>query len=519
VRDLDVLNDALNLTLLENSLPFGAENKVYISLPSDDPDCADLLTDLPLLPPWLSYACVPESDLQNIDGTGWIPVDFNISTGAPLSQLPIDPGNNSETLEYYSLSSNDEGWELNALFGSEAFASGGNKDVAGKDGGDTTSLFERGNILTLAPDRESPAEWNSILFGTAEIVNAGTTYYTDVDAFDSARVMMTYRNDSTSKGVVSYGEVSDTDIAYDLDEICNATNTNYNSIAALDSTRFAVAYNDTGNGYKGTVVIGEVSGGVVTFGSEYIFNDAQTSEIGIIALDNSHLVITYRDLGNSSFGTAVAATVSGTTVSFVDYPTHEKVFNPATVEWTSLSYLDADRFVVAYRDSGNDGKGTAVVGTVSDTDIVFGSETIFNDGYTMNVSAVSYSAPYLAIAYRDSGVDEGRAVVGTVDESDVLTFGSPQVFHSGIIDHIATAGLDPLHFVVVYQDYPNSRAGTAVVGTISGYTISFSPKGVFNTTRTDYTGVARLSASKFVVSYSEGLNGYRGMSIVGYAGE
>ncbi len=96
ISALDSLNTSLQDAFKTNpKASFGKANTIYISLPSNDPICADL--NLPSVPDGWAYHCVATPNLQNVDGTGWLPV--NISS-APA--LPIDPINNPDTLNYYA---------------------------------------------------------------------------------------------------------------------------------------------------------------------------------------------------------------------------------------------------------------------------------------------------------------------------------------------------------------------------------------------------------------------------------
>jgi len=87
-----------------------------------------------------------------VDGTGWVKVDFeDISSGSPLSKLPLDPNNGSSNCGsgneacFYSYACNGTYYELNAAMESSRYASGGGSDVETNDGGDDTNLYEVGN--------------------------------------------------------------------------------------------------------------------------------------------------------------------------------------------------------------------------------------------------------------------------------------------------------------------------------------------------------------------------------------
>ncbi|MFB6212251.1 MAG: type II secretion system protein, partial [Candidatus Magasanikbacteria bacterium] len=60
-----------------------------------------------------------------VDGTGWVDIDFTkISSGAPISNLPLDPVNN-DLFFYVFDSTTNEKYELNANMESNAFSTGG----------------------------------------------------------------------------------------------------------------------------------------------------------------------------------------------------------------------------------------------------------------------------------------------------------------------------------------------------------------------------------------------------------
>jgi len=59
---------------------------VYVSLPSDNSDCTGL--SLPELEGY-SYHCSDSAHYRNVDGTGWIPIDFTSVQSSAGSLLLI----------------------------------------------------------------------------------------------------------------------------------------------------------------------------------------------------------------------------------------------------------------------------------------------------------------------------------------------------------------------------------------------------------------------------------------------
>ena len=110
----------------------------------------------------------------------------------------------------------------------------------------------------------------------------------------------------------------------------------------------------------------------------------------------------------------------------------EVVFEAGYMRYPAIVYDTVnDKIVIAYADYGDSNKGKAVVGTVSGTSISYGSIVEFNSGSTDYVTAVfDTSAGKVVIGYRDAGNSNyGTAIVGTVSGTSI-SFGTEVVFES-----------------------------------------------------------------------------------------
>ena len=206
-------------------------------------------------------------------------------------------------------------------------------------------------------------------------------------------------------------------------------------------------------------------------GSESVFNSGSSNykSISFDPNNSGKFVISYNDQGNSNYGTAIVGTISGTSISFGS----EYVFDTGYSVFTSVSFdpNNSGKFVVCYRNLTNSSYGTACVGTVSGTSISFGSEFVFNSANTGETSISFYtnnSGKFVA-CYRDGGNSNyGTAIVGTISGTSI-SFGSESVFNSGATNYISSS-FDPNSsgkFVVCYRDGGNSNYGTAIVGQVS----------------------------------------------------
>ena len=84
---------------------------------------------------------------RSVGGTGWIPVNMNaISSGAPISVLPVDPLDSGSNFYIYAASSTV--FKLAAKMESVKYSYGGAGDVVSTDGGNSTSTYEQGTNIT-----------------------------------------------------------------------------------------------------------------------------------------------------------------------------------------------------------------------------------------------------------------------------------------------------------------------------------------------------------------------------------
>lgn len=282
-----------------------------------------------------------------------------------------------------------------------------------------------------------------------------------------------------------------------------------------NANKVVIYYTDASNSYRGTAVVGTVSGSSITFGTPVVFT-AGGSERGGIVYDsaNQKIVIAWKD-DNSNDGRAIVGTVSGTSITFgtaVQYE-NEQV-NDVRVVYDAAN----GKVVIAYRNLDNNDRGHAVVGTVSGTSISFGSDNQFNSGDSRDIDMVYHSgAGKVVIIYRDSNNSNyGTAIVGTVSGTS-LSYGSPTVFVSdnpgfrpGII-----YDSDAQKVVVAYED---SNEGYAKVGTVSGTSISFGSASTFQSgsKRPQYMqGAYDSVAGKVVIAYRWGNDGEVGYAVSG----
>jgi len=284
-----------------------------------------------------------------------------------------------------------------------------------------------------------------------------------------------------------------------------------------NSNKVVIAYKDKGNSNYGTAVVGTVdsSDNSISFGTPVVFESANTTEIAATFDSNSNkVVIAYSDEGNSGHGNAIIGTVSGTDISFGSAVVFESA---ETSEISCVFDTNSNKVVIAYRDQGNNNYGTAIVGTVSGTSISFGTVVVFNSGQTKFTSTVFDSTNNkVVIAYEDdANSDYGTAIVGTVSGTGI-SFGSATVFLEASVNYVSAAYDTDAQKVVVSINNNSNNYGKAIVGTVSGTSISFGSVVTFASASTLYGRIVYDPvAKKVVIAYADGGDSDKGTLIVG----
>jgi uncharacterized protein YaaQ len=393
---------------------------------------------------------------------------------------------------------------------------------AGSSSYDVTVVPLSASQYVVAWDDESDSDYGKTrvgtlpAFGSPAVFNtAGTYNHIAAVRLTDCKFVVAYTDwGQLGHGTAVVGQVSGTTVTYGAEYVFNAAYTSYESVATLSDTKFVVAYKDNGNSGRGTAVVGQVSGTTITYGAEYVFNAASTSDVSAAALSDTKFVVAYQDTDNSDYGTAVVGQVAGTIITYGA----EAVFNAASTSDVSTAALSDTKFVVAYRDAGNSDYGTAVVGQVAGTTITYGAETVFNSAATYDGSVAALSATKFVVVYLDVGsFGYGTAIVGQV-AGTTITYGSEIVFNAALTQLYHSGGvmrLSDTTFVVGYENDVDSD-GRVVAGSVLGYDITFGHDIPYNagSDSSDVT-VVPLTESQFAVAWRDQSNSDYGTSKLG----
>jgi hypothetical protein len=275
-------------------------------------------------------------------------------------------------------------------------------------------------------------------------------------------------SDGTVSAVSGQNYSSGSEVVFDSDDLPQDT------VAVYDTTgnRVVIVYRD---GNDGWAVVGNVSGSSITFGTPVAWqsNNWSVTQMGLAYDSNADkIVIVYRNNTGGDYGYAIVGNVTSNSASFGT----PVVFSSASTQWP-IAVFDSDqnKVVVYYLFNGVNAK----VGTVSGTSISFGSEVDLTDGEGgEGVNAVfdSNANKHVVTFYKQGGGGStAESRVGTVSGTSI-SFGSLVQFATGA----QSSRGRPMAFdsinnkvVIFFTDTTTSAVFNAVVGTVSGTSISY----------------------------------------------
>ena len=305
---------------------------------------------------------------------------------------------------------------------------------------------------------------------------------------------------------VPTGGATGTAVVFDADQVYLRASAVYDT----NADRIVIAYQDSGNSYYGTAIVGTISGTSISFGSPVVFKSANTRMFNSsFDINASKIVIVYRD---SNPGRAIVATVdpSDNSISFGS----EATYDATKGNDPHIAYdVNAQKHLITYYDNDEDGR--AIVGTVSGTSISFGSSAEFetDDTRTPNVIYDVNAQKHLifyALSLSGGADTPAKVRVATISGTDV-SFGTVATVSTSVDDHLAGAyDVNALKSVLVYRDQTSSTA-KARVATISGTDVSFGTEAEYDDSNATNNDVAYdASLQKLIFTFRDYGNSSKG---------
>ena len=294
-----------------------------------------------------------------------------------------------------------------------------------------------------------------------------------------------------------------------------------NSGMTYDSyrNRLLIAFTEAAWPDSGRCVSGAISGTTATYGTAINFSSNNVErESACFDSDNNVSLLSFRDQVTSDNLKVVCITmdVSGglTAGTIVD--------SGDSTAASALTYDTTNNVaVVAYQASSSSHQGTCRVVSISGTTPSFGAAANFNTGgvayFDGQSIAFDSNAGKFVVTYGDATNSVyGTAVVGTVSGT-TITYGTPVVFKSdAVYTSCITFDSNANKMVIAFIDQNDGESVNSIVGTVSGTAISFGSVSAEIAAKGEAFGIAFDSAlNKVVLSYLERTTSDKGEVAVG----
>jgi hypothetical protein len=342
--------------------------------------------------------------------------------------------------------------------------------------GQTVILKSDGNVagVTTSQITQTVGSVNAYTPTSTDSVNFNGVYHSGVE-----KMVIAYKKSSDQKGYAVVSKITDVTIPLTTAATKFYNNTMEYPAIVYDSNsdRIVIGFED--NSGMGRAIVGTVNANnTITFGTSVKFDTG--SDVGShyisAAFDstNNKVVFAFSQPNDNDRLKAVVGTVNPSDNS-ISFGSVTQFDSGSSNSINAVFDENNGKVVIVYNDSGDNTKGKAIVGTVSGTDISFGGEQTFETGNTYHIGA-GYDSDNgkIIIAYKDSGdSSDGKAVVGTVSGTSI-TYGSLTTFSDGNANECHVAYDQAAQKVVItFRDNADSDHGKYQLGTVSGTSISF----------------------------------------------
>jgi len=367
------------------------------------------------------------------------------STGKKIYNTYVDEGNSQYgTIVIGKIRGNAVTWSSSPVVFSNS-STGDISVVVHEPSGSVVISYRNagsGNAGTIRVGRNgedsnySQPSFDTLEFGSAQTFELGTVYsHTLIYDPSTDKIVIFYSDtDNSGKGTARVGTVDPVNrsITFGSEVVFEELDTN-TLAASYDSAaqKIVIAYNRTVSGTgvnKGWARVGTVSGSgasaTITFGTAVQFSNTQPIDIGIYYnIDSNKHVLAYNDNGNSNYGTLIEGTVSGSDITFGS----KSVYNTAYTDANAAVYIGKDKGFIAYRDSSSNGTGIVYTGDHFDTNLtsenfVGFSAGAYTNGQTASIQIVS------TIDDAQSGLSIGKKHYVQNDGTLSTIEGDPSVF-------------------------------------------------------------------------------------------
>jgi prepilin-type N-terminal cleavage/methylation domain-containing protein len=465
--------------------------KVFVSVPFDNGE-----TPPPLPLGWAgwSWSQVSTDNLYNMDGTGWLPVDFRSSSGTPpsstLAALSVDPINTFASGFYFTYVCGGS-FELTAKLESKKYE---DDKVVLKDGGDSLKLYETGSDLEISYPRplQYPPE---IIISSISPINGANDNIVNITLISG--------DNFTAGAIVKLTKAGQTDIIGSGFDVINPTTITGGSFningAVLGGWNLMVINIDGGSGIlaDGFTVMppppvissitpnnfgqGAINQAITINGVNFTdpeiisFNDAGITADSIMFIDSTQLTASVTISGSTPVGSKNITVTSGSGQSYTCVGCFTVNIAPTAISANPVSGAEG----TAALDVEITGSGFANGATASFSGSGIAVNTVtFNSGTSLTANidisgSAAVGARDIIVTNPDGGIGTGMGLFAVTLPTPTVSSSSPNNLGQGAVSQMIT--IDGTNFT-------------------NPVTVSFSGTGIA-VNSTNFVNAAQLTAS------------------------
>ena len=367
----------------------------------------------------------------------------------------------------------------------------------------------------------------SVVFNSADSDNNSDSGKTICADPDTGRVVAVFRTSSTVKAVV--GAVnSGTDVTTwgSVTAVAGTDNCQHpNIVYDPNVDRVLITYkNNTTANDPLEAIVGTVTGGTdnsIAFGTKAIVSDTDTNMSATAFDPDTNKILIAYDKRSSSDGASKVATITGGTDNTVAFGSEDIFEDAGVASYLSVAYHEgSNKFVVVYNDESDGHIGKAIVGSISGTDMTYGSSTTYNgDASGLHNAIYDSQAELVMVAHRTSS--NGNIKVNALDATSGTNNNITDVYtitastNNNDASGIGIAYDTDLKKTTIVYENANSDFRAATIhaqGHIQalGYALAYDTDN--NYVVMHYSGAPKGSSTSFIraISYNTGTAAYTG---------
>ncbi|MEC3905817.1 YDG domain-containing protein [Tamlana sp. 2201CG12-4] len=351
--------------------------------------------------------------------------------------------------------------------------------------------------------------------GSTDSFDTNPTYLIRTARLDDTHIIAVYKSASSSVTAVSsdlYAIVGTVDtntktISWGTRFTIEAEDQSRPFVVAISATQAVVGYEYAPGDDIGRARVVTISGNTISsVGSATNFSSGDYTWASAIHLGSGKIAIAYDDLEASAQGTVVIGDVTGSSISFGS----PQNYNSVRIQTPDIKAVSSSRFVIAYEEDGTSfDPGKVIIGDVSGTGITYGSAATFASSGSTNAvretSVAVFNSSSIAVAYSDdSSSDEGKVIVGTITGSDV-TFGGTAVEYENNFS-VRDTDIEVIsgnEFVLVHNGSTTSDPGKVIIGERNGNNITFGAAITYLSAQADDNRVTVLTDNSFAICFTD----------------